>query len=89
MAVNTAVVVVARTDEVATDLVRCAFERNESAFRAVIEEGQRSGKISPGRDSAGLAAMLQNTVMGLRLAVRVADDADRPARIIDAVIDSL
>jgi TetR/AcrR family transcriptional repressor of nem operon len=64
MAVNTAAVVVARTDEVATDLVRCVFERNESAFRAVIEEGQRSGEISPGRDSAGLAAMLQNTVMG-------------------------
>ncbi|MFD8421779.1 TetR family transcriptional regulator C-terminal domain-containing protein [Streptomyces sp. NPDC059668] len=88
MAVHTATVV-ARTDEVATDLVRCAFERNESAFRAVIEEGQRSGEISPGRDSTTLAAMLQNTVMGLRRAVRVADDADRPARIIDAVIDSL
>ncbi|MFD5756708.1 TetR/AcrR family transcriptional regulator [Streptomyces sp. NPDC127044] len=88
MAVNTAAVV-ARTDEVATALVRRAFERNESAFRAVIEEGQRSGEISPERDPASLAAMLQNTVVGLRLTVRVADDADRRARIIDTVIDSL
>ncbi|MET8410578.1 TetR/AcrR family transcriptional regulator [Streptomyces sp. NPDC005195] len=88
MAVNAAAEVV-RTDEVATDLVRRAFGRIESAFRAVIEEGQRSGEISPGRDSAGLAAMLQNTAVGLRLAVRVAEGPERPARIIDAVMESL
>ncbi|MFF3560251.1 TetR/AcrR family transcriptional regulator [Streptomyces sp. NPDC002574] len=88
MAVNTAAEVV-RTDEVATDLVLRAFAHIESAFRAVVVEGQRAGEISPERDPDGLAAMLQNTVAGLRLAVRVAEGPERPARIIDAVIDSL
>ncbi|MCX4524585.1 TetR/AcrR family transcriptional regulator [Streptomyces sp. NBC_01551] len=88
LAVNTAAEL-AGTDEVATGLVRRMFDRTEGAFRALIEEGQRSGEIAPGRDPAALGSMLLNTVVGLRLMARVAEGSGRLTRVIDATVDSL
>ncbi|GGP96693.1 TetR/AcrR family transcriptional regulator [Streptosporangium pseudovulgare] len=88
MAVNAAAEL-AGTDEAATELVRRMFARTEDAFRALIEEGQRSGEIAPGRDPAALGSLLLNTVVGLRLMARVAEGPDRLARVIDAMVDSL
>ncbi|MCX4544891.1 TetR/AcrR family transcriptional regulator [Streptomyces sp. NBC_01565] len=88
LAVNTAAEL-AGTDEVATGLVRRMFDRTEGAFRALIEEGQRSGEIAPGRDPAALGSMLLNTVVGLRLMARVAEGPGRLTRVIDATVDSL
>jgi TetR/AcrR family transcriptional repressor of nem operon len=88
MAVNAAAEL-AGTDETASELVRRMFDRTEGAFQALIEEGQRSEEIAPGRDSAALGSLLLNTVVGLRLMARVAEGPDRLTRVIDAMIDSL
>jgi len=48
LAVNAAAEV-AGTDEVATELVRCMFDRTEEAFRALVKETQRKGEIDSGR----------------------------------------
>ncbi|UFR00534.1 TetR/AcrR family transcriptional regulator [Streptomyces sp. Go40/10] len=88
MAVNAAAEL-AGTDEVATELVQRMLARTEDAFRALIEEGQRSGDIAPDRDAAALGSLLLNTVVGLRLMARVAEGPDRLVRVIDATVDSL
>ncbi|MEU7046884.1 TetR/AcrR family transcriptional regulator [Streptomyces eurythermus] len=87
MAVNVAAEL-ARTDETAAELVRRMFDRTEDAFRALIEEGQRSGEIAPGRDPVALGSLLLNTAMGLRFMARIAEGSDRLARVIDATVDS-
>jgi TetR/AcrR family transcriptional repressor of nem operon len=88
MAVNAAAEL-AGSDEVAAELVRRMLDRTEGAFRALVEEGQRSGEIAPGRDAAALGSLLLSTVVGLRLLARVAEGPDRLDRVIDAVVDSL
>ncbi|MGW0814213.1 TetR/AcrR family transcriptional regulator [Streptomyces viridiviolaceus] len=88
MAVNAAAEL-AGTDETATELVQRMLDRTEDAFRALIEEGQRSGEIAPERDPAALGSLLLNTVVGLRLTARVAEGPERLTRVIDAVIESL
>ncbi|MEU9520255.1 TetR/AcrR family transcriptional regulator [Streptomyces sp. NPDC048224] len=88
MAVNAAAELAA-TDEVATELVRRMLDRTEDAFRALIEEGRRSGEIAPDRDPVAVGSMLLNTVVGLRLMARVAEGPDRLVRVIDATVDSL
>ncbi|MGW5784680.1 TetR/AcrR family transcriptional regulator [Streptomyces sp. NPDC003757] len=88
MAVNAAAELAA-TDEVATELVRRMLDRTEDAFRALIEEGRRSGEIAPDRDPVAVGSVLLNTVVGLRLMARVAEGPDRLVRVIDATVDSL
>ncbi|MEU8893476.1 TetR/AcrR family transcriptional regulator [Streptomyces sp. NPDC048442] len=88
MAVNAATEL-AGADQLATELVRRMFDRTESAFQAVIEEGQRSGEIDPGRDAAALGSMLLGILVGSRVLARVAEGPERLARVIDATIDSL
>ncbi|RKN43207.1 TetR/AcrR family transcriptional regulator [Streptomyces hoynatensis] len=88
MAVNAAAEV-AGVDEAAAGLVRQMLDVTEGAFRALVEEGQRSGEIAAGRDAAALGSLLTNTVVGMRILARVADGPDRLHRVIDAVVDSL
>ncbi|REK91971.1 TetR/AcrR family transcriptional regulator [Streptomyces inhibens] len=88
MAVNVAAEL-AGTDEGATELVRRMFDRTEGAFRALVEEGQRAGEIASGRDAHAIGSLLLNTVVGLRLMVRVAEGPDRLSRVIDAMVDAL
>ncbi|OLT23886.1 TetR family transcriptional regulator [Actinomadura sp. CNU-125] len=88
LAVNSAAEV-ASDDPVAAELVRRMLDRTEGAFRALIERGQRAGEIAADRDAAALGSLLANTVVGLRLMVRVAEGPERLDRVIDAVVDSL
>lgn len=88
LAVNTAAEL-GDTDEVAADLVRRMLDRAEQAFRELIDEGQRNGEIEPGRDPAALASLLLNTVVGMRLLVRVSTGPERLDRVIDAAVDAL
>jgi len=88
MAVNAAAEL-GGNDEAATGQVRRMLDLTEGAFRALIEEGQRSGEIAPGRDPAALGSLLLNTVVGLRVLARVAEGPERLERVIDAVVDSL
>lgn len=76
-------------DEAAVRLIRRDFDRVETAFRTLIEEGQRSGEIAPDRDPAVVGSMLLNAMMGLRVLARVADGRGRLDRVIAATLDSL
>ncbi|MFD0690043.1 TetR/AcrR family transcriptional regulator [Actinomadura fibrosa] len=88
MAVNAAAELAA-TDETAAGLVRRMLDRTEGAFRALVEEGQRTGEIDAGRDARAIGSLLLNTVVGLRLLARVAEGPDRQSRVINAVLDTL
>ncbi|MFI9840122.1 TetR/AcrR family transcriptional regulator [Nonomuraea sp. NPDC051941] len=88
MAVNTAAEL-GQADESAAQLVRRMFDRTEDAFRALVEEGRRTGEIAADRDARAVGSLLLNTVVGMRLLARVADGPDRLTRVVDAVVDSL
>ncbi|MGK5636900.1 TetR/AcrR family transcriptional regulator [Streptomyces sp. URMC 126] len=88
MAVNVAAELGGK-DEEAVEVVRRMFDRTEDGFRALIEEGQRSGEIAAGRDARSVGSLLLNTVIGLRLMARVVDGPERLDRVIDAVVDGL
>ncbi|MFG2663765.1 TetR/AcrR family transcriptional regulator [Streptomyces sp. NPDC048387] len=88
MAVNTAAEL-AGADEVAAELVRRMFDRTEQALRALVEEGRRSGEISPERDARAVGSMLLSTAVGLRLLARVADGPERLSLVVEATVDSL
>lgn len=76
-------------DETAIELVQRMLDRTEDAFRALIEEGQRSGEIASHRDPSAVASMLLNTVVGLPLTARMAKSPERLTAVIDATVDSL
>jgi TetR/AcrR family transcriptional repressor of nem operon len=88
MAVNAAAEVAA-TNARAADLVSRMFERTETAFQALIEEGQRSGEIARDRDASAAASLLLNTVVGLRVLTRIAVGRDRHDRVINAAVAQL
>jgi TetR/AcrR family transcriptional repressor of nem operon len=88
LAVNTAAEL-AGVDADATDAVRRMFDRTESAFQSVIEEGRRSGEIASDRDPRALASLLLNTVVGMRVIGKSADGPDRLRRTVDALLDSV
>ncbi|MET9249443.1 TetR/AcrR family transcriptional regulator [Nonomuraea sp. NPDC003709] len=88
MAVNTAAEL-GQADESAARLVQRMFDRTEDAFRALVEEGRRTGEIAADRDARAVGSLLLNTVVGMRLLARVADGPDRLTRVVDAVVDSL
>ncbi|MEV1008463.1 TetR/AcrR family transcriptional regulator [Streptomyces sp. NPDC049881] len=79
----------AGVDEEATGLVQRMLDRTEDAFRALIEEGQRSGEIAPERDPAALASLILGAMVGMRLLARVAEGPDRLMRLVDGLLDSL
>lgn len=88
LAVNTAAER-GRTDEASVDVVRRMFDRTEDSFRAMLEEGQRTGEIAKDRDPVALSSMLLNAAVGLRLIGRLSEGSDRLSRVIDSTIDSL
>ncbi|MEV0426584.1 TetR/AcrR family transcriptional regulator [Micromonospora sp. NPDC050495] len=84
LAVNTAVEL-AGSDEAASDAVRRLFERIEGAFRAAIEEGQRSGEIAADRASRDVASLLLTAFIGMSVLAKNRD-AERLRRVVDAVM---
>jgi TetR/AcrR family transcriptional repressor of nem operon len=84
LAVNTAAEL-AGSDMSVADAVGRLFHRIESAFQAVIEEGQRSGEITAGRDPRQLASLLLTSFIGMTVVAKTAD-AERLHRVVDAVM---
>ena len=78
-----------RIDTEVTDRVLDMFGRTESAFRALIERGQRDGDIRPELDAANAASMLLNTATGLHVLARVDPGPERLLRVVDATLESL
>ncbi|MEU5420927.1 TetR/AcrR family transcriptional regulator [Streptomyces sp. NPDC001407] len=76
-------------DAEATELVRRMFERTEGAFRAALEEGQRSGEIGGRLDVHAAASLLLATVIGMRVIARTAEGPERLRRVIDGVLGAL
>ncbi|MCY1043859.1 TetR/AcrR family transcriptional regulator [Corallococcus sp. bb12-1] len=85
MAINTAIELAGR-DEAATKLAARMFDQTEAAFLAVIEEGQRTGELAASLDAGALASLLLNTLTGLRVLGKTAQDATRLERIVDTVL---
>ncbi|MFE5338683.1 TetR/AcrR family transcriptional regulator [Isoptericola sp. NPDC056578] len=85
MAVNAAAEL-AGVDPEAVAHVRRMLDRTELAFRALIEEGQRTGEVAADRDPAALGSLLMNTVVGMRVIARVSDGPGRLDRVIDATL---
>lgn len=88
LAVNTAAEL-ASSDPQANELVSRMFDRTEQAFRAVIDEGQRTGEISSERNAQAIGSLMLNTVVGLQLLSKTANGPDRLARVIDALLETL
>jgi TetR/AcrR family transcriptional repressor of nem operon len=87
-AVNTATEL-ASSDVEARDEVRRMFARTEGAFLAALEEGQRAGEIDAARDVRALASLLLNTVVGMRVLAKTADERAQLERVVDAILDAL
>ncbi|CAL9465756.1 TetR/AcrR family transcriptional regulator [Streptomyces sp. enrichment culture] len=79
----------AGTDKEAAELTRRMLDLTEDAFRALVEEGLRTGEISSRHDPADLAALLMNTVVGMRVVARVSEGPARLTRVIEATVNSL
>jgi len=68
-------------------LVRRIFDRQESAFRAVVEEGRRTGDFS--QDPAAAAALLLATINGIRVLAKADPDSPRLALMAEAALTAL
>lgn len=84
LAVNSAVEL-AGADTAVAEAVGRLFRRVESAFQAVLEEGQRGGEIAVGRDPRQLASLLLASFVGMTVVARTAD-GERLQRVVDAVM---
>lgn len=75
-----------RVDDDVTARVLDFFTRTESAFRGLIERGQRDGEIRPGLDPAATASMLLTAATGLHVLARVEPGPERLVRAVDATL---
>lgn len=85
---NTAVEFADR-DEPISGFVRATFDRQEAAFRAVVEEGQRSGEIPADRDAAALATFFLTTTNGIQVLAKVDPDPARLAALAETTMRAL
>lgn len=69
LTVNATVELAGRDPETAALLER-DLERRLSAFRAVIEAGQRSGELSAARDAESLARFINAVIGGMRISAQ-------------------
>ncbi|MEU4667590.1 TetR/AcrR family transcriptional regulator [Amycolatopsis sp. NPDC023774] len=88
LAVNTAAEL-GGADAAAAGSVGWMFDHVEEAFRALVEEGQRTGELARDRDSRAVASMVLATVVGLRVLSRLAGGRERALRVVDATIAAL
>ncbi|MFY2561258.1 TetR/AcrR family transcriptional regulator [Corallococcus terminator] len=85
LAINTAIELAGR-DATAARLAATMFERTEQLFLELIEEGQRTGEVDASRDASELASLLLNTLTGLRVLGKTAEDTTRLNRIVDGIL---
>lgn len=78
-----------RTDQGIAEHLLAMFGGIETAFRDLIERGQREGDVRPELHPADTASMLLNTTIGLHALARVEPGRARLLRIVDATIDLL
>ncbi|TDE10624.1 TetR/AcrR family transcriptional regulator [Jiangella asiatica] len=88
LALNAAVEI-GGADAVVADLTRADFDAIVDTMRALIERGQRTGELAPGRDAEALARLVHGALTGIHVVGRVAQDRERLSDIVDALIDSL
>ncbi|MCX4409456.1 TetR/AcrR family transcriptional regulator [Streptomyces sp. NPDC059837] len=88
LAMNTAMEF-GHSDAPLTAMTRGMLDRTDRALQALVEEGQRAGEITRERDAKDLAALLLNTVTGLRVMARIESGPERIRRAIDTTVDLL
>lgn len=84
---NTAVELAA--DASIARLVRQVFDRQESAFRAVVDEGRRSGEFTHVDDPAAAAALLLATINGIRVLAKADPESPRLGLMAEAALAAL
>lgn len=85
LAVNTAIELAGRDDK-ATRAVRRMQWHTESALTGALEAARRNGEISEEIDPRALAEFLMNTISGLRVMTKTAEDPRALYRIIDTAL---
>ncbi|SFQ56249.1 DNA-binding transcriptional regulator, AcrR family [Amycolatopsis arida] len=88
LAVNTAIELGGRDDEVTADLRRDR-ERLAGAIREVIERGQRAGEIDRGKDAGDLAHFVTATTGGLRVLARGGADRATLTGVVEVALATL
>jgi TetR/AcrR family transcriptional regulator, transcriptional repressor for nem operon len=88
MAVNTAAEL-ATSDVRAARIVGEMFDRTESAFVQLVEDGQADGEFRRDIDAHALASLLFTLILGLRIAGLVANTPERLERAIDAAVRAI
>ncbi|MDJ1137495.1 TetR/AcrR family transcriptional regulator [Streptomyces iconiensis] len=88
LTVNTVVEMAGRDPE-ADRLLERDLERRLDAFRAVMEEGQRAGVITTGRDAHALAHFLNAVIGGMRVSGQSGADRATLEAVAATTVDAL
>lgn len=66
-----------------------AFTQAEEFIARIVREGQKSGEFSVNYDAEILGEILHNTLLGLRVLVRISSDKEKMHRIADFFLNFL
>lgn len=86
--VNAATELALRDQEVA-DQVTAAFARTEDYLHSLLELGQQAGEISSDKKPENLSHYLQNSLVGIRVLVKVELDKKKLESIVDTTLSVL
>lgn len=84
--ITNAAVELAGQDAGVRRLVQKTLKQQEQAFRAVIEEGQRSAEIAADRDASALADFFVTTLNGIQVMARVDPSLRRLRALADTAM---
>ncbi|MEK5040495.1 TetR/AcrR family transcriptional regulator [Sporosarcina sp. FSL K6-3457] len=88
LSVNAAVELSLLDEEVATKIVEM-FTKTEGFFYELLEHGQKNGEISKNHDPEVLSLFLHNSLVGLRVLVKIEADKKKLESIVDMTLSVL
>jgi len=88
LAVNAAVELSLIDEEIATKIVGM-FTKTEALFYELLKHGQETGEISKSHDPEVLSLFLHNSLVGLRVLVKIEADKKKLESIVDMTLSVL
>lgn len=88
LSVNAAVELSLLDEEVATKIAEM-FTKTEAFFYELLEHGQKNGEISKNHDPEVLSLFLHNSLVGLRVVVKIEADKKKLESIVDMTLSVL
>lgn len=88
LSVNAAVELSLLDEEVATKIAEM-FTKTEAFFYELLEHGQKNGEISKNHDPEVLSLFLHNSLVGLRVLVKIEADKKKLESIVDMTLSVL